>query len=269
MEAVKLETRDGYHVVTLSDGSMVASQALIIATGVSYRLLDAVGADRLAGAGLFYGAAITEALAVKDQDVFVVGAGNSAGQAAVYLARYAKSVTMLVRGVSLADSMSSYLIERLGQIPNLTVRYESAITELHGDKTLEEIVVAHPQTGETASLPARAVFVFIGAAPRTEWLQGKLALDQQGFILSGPDLERDPASGRIRNWPLKREPAWLETSVPGIFVAGDVRHRSTKRIASAVGEGAMALTFVHQHLRTPAILPAVPVDEPEPAKAAQ
>lgn len=265
MEAIKLDTKDGYHVLALSDGSMVASQALIIATGVSYRLLDAKGADRLAGAGLFYGAALTEALAVKDQEVFVVGAGNSAGQAAVYLARYAKAVTMLVRGASLGESMSSYLIERLAEIPNLTVRYHSAISELEGDKALEAIVVADPQTGATERLRADAVFVFIGAAPRTEWLQGSIALDQQGFILSGPDLERD-AMGRVRNWPAKREPAWLETSVPGIFVAGDVRHHSTKRIASAVGEGAMALTFVHQHLRTASILPA---ETPaEPAKAA-
>jgi thioredoxin reductase (NADPH) len=134
------------------------------------------------------------------------------------------------------------------------VRYKSAIVELHGDQTLEEITVADPLTGETTLLPARAIFVFIGAAPRTEWLADSVALDRQGFILSGPDLERDP-TGRPHGWPLKREPSWLETSVPGIFVAGDVRHHSTKRIASAVGEGAMALTFVHQHLRTPAILP--------------
>jgi thioredoxin reductase (NADPH) len=267
MEATKLESKDGYHILTLSDGSMVASQALIVATGVSYRLLDAPGADRLAGAGLFYGAAITEALAVKDQDVFVVGAGNSAGQAAVYLTRYARSVTMLVRGTSLADSMSRYLIERIEQIPNLSVRFNAAIAELHGDTTLEEISIAHPITGDMTRLQARAVFVFIGAAPRTDWLAGTVALDKQGFILSGADLERDSATGRPHNWPLKREPAWLETSVPGIFVAGDVRHQSTKRIASAVGEGAMALTFVHQHLRTPAILPS-PVPA-EPAKAAQ
>jgi thioredoxin reductase (NADPH) len=264
MEAVKLESKDGYHLLTLSDGSMVASQALIVATGVSYRLLDAPGADRLSGAGLYYGAALTEALAVKDQDVFVVGAGNSAGQAAVYLARYARSVTMLVRGVSLADSMSSYLIERIEQIPNLKVRYRSAIAELHGGQTLEAITVADPQTGETTRLPATAVFVFIGAAPRTEWLGNSVALDQQGFILSGPDLERDALTGHPKGWPLKRAPSWLETSVPGIFVAGDVRHHSTKRIASAVGEGAMALTFVHQHLRTPAIVPMAPA---EPAKA--
>ena len=269
MEATKLESKDGYHILTLGDGSMVASQALIVATGVSYRLLDAPGAERLAGAGLFYGAAITEALAVKDQDVFVVGAGNSAGQAAVYLARYANSVTMLVRGSSLSDSMSSYLIERIGQVPNLGVRFNAAIAELHGDTTLEEITIAHPITGEMTRVPARAVFVFIGAAPRTEWLAGAIALDRQGFILSGADLERDAGTGRPHNWPLKREPAWLETSVPGIFVAGDVRHQSTKRIASAVGEGAMALTFVHQHLRTPSILPSPLAAPADPAKAAR
>ena len=250
MEAVKLETRDGYHVITLSNGSMVAAQALIVATGVSYRLLDVPGAERLAGAGLFYGAAISEALAVKDQVVFVIGAGNSAGQAAVYLSRYAKSVTMLVRGAALADSMSSYLVERIGEIENLQVRTNAAIVELHGEQTLEAISIRQTEANSIAREPARGVFVFIGAEPRTEWLAGALQLDPQGFILAGTNLTRDD-NGRVHGWPLKREPHWLETSVPGIFVAGDVRRTSTKRIASAVGEGAMALTFVHQHLRSP------------------
>jgi thioredoxin reductase (NADPH) len=264
MEAVKLETEGGYHVVTLSDGSTVASQALIVATGVSYRLLDVPGADRLAGAGLFYGAAITEALGVKGQDVFVVGAGNSAGQAALYLARYANSVTLLVRGKSLADSMSSYLIERIDKGENVKVRAETSIAELHGEQSLEALTLT--SGGRTERVPARAVFVFIGAAPRTEWLGGAVQFDPQGYILSGPDLERDRRK-RVRGWPLPREPFWLETNVPGIFVAGDVRHTSTKRIASAVGEGAMAVTFVHKILAG-----ATPIDRPverplEPAKA--
>lgn len=263
MEAVGLESREGYHIVTLSDGSTVATQALIVATGVSYRLLDVPGADRLAGAGLYYGAAITEAMAARERDVFVVGAGNSAGQAALYLARYARSVTVLVRGGGLADSMSSYLIERIGQVPNLRLRVNAAITELHGAQSLDAISLEDTCTHEVTRLPADAVFVFIGAAPRTGWLGGLLQLDQQGFILSGPDLDHDE-HGRVRGWPLRRQPHWLETSVPGIFVAGDVRHRSTKRIASAVGEGAMALTFVHQHLRTPAVMPAA-VSEPAEA----
>jgi len=251
MEAVKLDSRDGYHVLTLSDGSSVASQALIVATGVSYRLLDVPGAERLAGAGLFYGAAITEALAVKDQDVFVVGAGNSAGQAALYLARYAKSVTLLVRGRALAESMSKYLIERIEEAGNVAVMAGASIAELHGGESLEEVSILDAATGAVSRVPARAVFVFIGASPRTEWLAGILQLDQQGFILSGPDLERQP-NRRPNGWLAEREPFWLETSVPGIFVAGDVRRQSTKRIASAVGEGAMAVTFVHQHLRGPA-----------------
>lgn len=259
MEAVKLESQDGYHVVTLSDGSTVASQALIVSTGVSYRLLDVPGADRLAGAGLFYGAAITEALAIKDQDVFVVGAGNSAGQAALYLARFAKSVTMLVRGHSLAESMSKYLIERINEIENLHVKTGVSVSELHGEQSLEAVSVVDTETGAATRMPGRAVFVFIGAAPRTEWLAGALQLDEQGYILSGPDLERE-GSKRPHGWSVQRDPYWLETSLPGVFVAGDVRRRSTKRIASAVGEGAMALQFVHQHLRGPA-----PANRPLPA----
>jgi thioredoxin reductase (NADPH) len=266
MEAVKLETQGGYHVITLSDGSTVAAQALIVATGVSYRLLDVPGAERLAGAGLFYGAAITEALAVKGEDVFVVGAGNSAGQAALYLGHYAKSVTLLVRGKSLADSMSSYLIERIEQIENVRVRVQTSIAELHGEQSLEAITLADAATGAVERVPARAVFVFIGAAPRTDWLGGAVQLDPQGYILSGPDLERDRRK-RVRGWPLAREPYWLETNVPGILVAGDVRRTSTKRIASAVGEGAMAVTFVHKILAGPAPMDR-PADRPvEPAKA--
>lgn len=259
MEAVKLESRDGYHVVTLSDGSTVASQALIVSTGVSYRLLDVPGADRLAGAGLFYGAAITEALGAKDQDVFVIGAGNSAGQAALYLARYARSVTIFVRGRSLADSMSQYLIERIGEIENVKVRTGVSVSELFGEQSLEAISIIDGETGAVTRLPGRAAFVFIGAAPRTQWLAGALQLDEQGYILSGPDLEHD-GSKRPTGWTAQRDPYWLETSIPGVFVAGDVRRRSTKRIASAVGEGAMALQFVHQHLRGPA-----PAHRPAPA----
>jgi thioredoxin reductase (NADPH) len=262
MEAVKLETLNGYHILTLGDGSKVAAQAVIIATGVSYRLLDVPGADRLSGAGLFYGAAMTEALGVAGQDVFVVGAGNSAGQAALHLARYARSVTLLVRGKSLEDSMSKYLIERIGEAENVTVRTGASIAELHGEDSLQSVSIRDAETGETSEVPARAVFVFIGASPRTDWLKDNLQLDAQGFIPSGPDLERP--QGRLPGgWTLEREPFWLETSLPGVFVAGDVRRQSTKRIASAVGEGAMAVTFVHQHLRGPA-----PAQRPGPAAGA-
>jgi thioredoxin reductase (NADPH) len=248
-EAMRLESQNGYHIVTLGDGSTVTSQALLVSTGVSYRLLDVPGAERLAGAGLFYGAAITEALAIKDEDVFVIGGGNSAGQAALYLARFAKSVTILVRGRSLADTMSQYLVERLDEAENIHLRTGASVAAMDGEQSLERVSVLDVATGAVENLPARAVFVFIGAAPRTEWLAGGLQTDAQGFVLSGPDLEHE--GKRPLGWSAEREPFWLETSVPGIFVAGDLRHRSTKRIASAVGEGAMAVQFVHQHLRSP------------------
>jgi thioredoxin reductase (NADPH) len=251
VEAVGLQTQDGYHILTLSNGSKVAAQALIVATGVSYRLLDVPGAERLSGAGLYYGAAMTEAMGVAGQDVFVVGAGNSAGQAALHLARYAKSVTLLVRGKSLAESMSQYLVERIEEADNVAVQTGAAINALIGEESLEAVAILDSASGAVTEVPARAVFVFIGASPRTDWLKGKVQLDQQGFILSGADLIRQP-NRKPDGWLAEREPFWLETSVPGIFVAGDVRRQSTKRIASAVGEGAMAVTFVHQHLRGPA-----------------
>jgi len=252
LEATKLVSRDGYHLLTLSDGSTIASQALIVATGVSYRLLDNVpGADRLAGAGLYYGAAITEALGVEGQDVFVVGGGNSAGQAALYLARYAKSVTILVRGKSLVDSMSKYLIERIEEAENVDLRPAASIAELPGEQSLDAVRLKDATTGEITRVPIRAIFVFIGAAPRTDWLKDTLQLDEQGYILAGPDLVHEPGR-RPAGWTAEREPFWLETSIPGVFAAGDVRRRSTKRIASAVGEGAMAVSFVHQHLSGPA-----------------
>lgn len=262
VEAVGLETVAGYHVLTLSNGARVSTQALLVATGVSYRLLDAPGADRLAGAGVFYGAAITEALAVQGQDVFVVGGGNSAGQGALYLARFARSVTVLVRGKGLADSMSSYLVERIEAAENIGVEPLSAVDALVGESHLEQVRVLNLASGETRDRAARAIFVFIGAEPRTGWLNGAVQLDPQGYVLSGPDLVRQ---GRYpAGWGVEREPYWLETSVPGIFVAGDLRHRSTKRIASAVGEGAMAVTFIHQHSR----VPLAPTPAAEPLQAA-
>jgi len=251
MEAVEFATHDGYHIVTLGNGSSVTTQALLVATGVSYRLLDVPGAERLAGAGLFYGAAITEALTVKGQDVFVVGGGNSAGQGALYLARFARSVTLLVRGASLAETLSQYLVERIDEAENIRVRTRVAVSEVHGEQSLEEVSIRGVGTGAVERMPARAVFVFIGAAPRTAWLKGALQVDAGGFVLSGVDLEREGGK-RPRGWLADREPFWLETSVAGVFVAGDLRHQSTKRIASAVGEGAMAVQFVHQHLRGPA-----------------
>ena len=252
MEAVRLESENGYHRVTLSSGSTLASQAVIIATGVSYRVLNVPGADRFAGTGLFYGAAITEALTVKDQDVLVVGGGNSAGQAALYLGQYAKSVTILVRGNTLVGSMSRYLSERIEQSENVRFRMSAAIQELHGGEMLEEVAIVDTATGTVDKVNARAVFCFIGAAPHTEWLKDTLQLDADGYILSGPALAM--VSGkRPAGWLVPRDPAWLETSIAGVFVVGDVRHQSIKRVASAIGEGSMCISFVHQHLRSPEI----------------
>jgi thioredoxin reductase (NADPH) len=245
-EAVGVRVQEGFPLVRLSDGSEIGCHALLIATGVSYRKLDVPGADRLAGAGVYYGAAITEALDNRGKDVFIVGGGNSAGQAAMYLAKYARSVTILVRGDSLADSMSQYLIAQIDRTANITVRPRTRVAEVRGDTHLESITLADAATGAKETVPAAALFVFIGALPRTEWVAGVVERDKWGYIQSGSDVMRE---GRPpRGWNLRREPFWLETNVPGIFVAGDVRRASAKRIAAAVGEGAMAVLFVHRHL---------------------
>ena len=217
-----------------------------MATGVSYRKLDAPGIDELTGSGIYYGAAITEALGTKDQDCFVVGAGNSAGQAAMYLAGFASNVTMLVRGESLTESMSQYLIEQIGQTPNIRVLTRTGVEEVAGNDRLETVTLRNIITDEQQTLPAAGLFIFIGAAPRTDWLAGVVERDRSGYILTGPDLMQGgkPPAG----WPLERDPYWLEASVPGIFAAGDVRARSVKRVASAVGEGSMAVQFIHQYL---------------------
>ncbi|HEY3059736.1 MAG TPA: FAD-dependent oxidoreductase [Chloroflexota bacterium] len=238
--------RDPYRFVRLTDGTEVGCRALLVATGVSYRRLDARGADRLTGSGVYYGAAITEALACQGQDVVVVGGANSAGQGAMYLSRFARTVTMLVRGSSLAHSMSQYLVAQIDSTPNISRRFHTHVEEVVGQTSLESIGIVNTVTGESETLAVFAMFVFIGAAPHTDWLAGVVERDAQGYILSGPHLLREgkPPIG----WPLVRDPFWLETSVPGIFVAGDVRHRSVKRVASAVGEGAMAVQFIHQYL---------------------
>lgn len=246
LEATGIRVQDSYRFVTLTDGSEISCHALLIATGASYRKLDVPGVERLTGTGVYYGAAITEALACRDKDVFIVGAGNSAGQAAMYLSKHASSVTILVRGESLTTSISQYLIAQIEAQEKITVWPRSSVVEVKGSTSLEAITVADAVTGDVRTVPAYALFIFIGAMPHTDWVSDVLQRDPQGFILTGPDLVRD--GRRPRGWKLDRDPSLLETSVRGVFAAGDVRQRSVKRIASAVGEGSMAVQFVHQYL---------------------
>src|SRR5919112_848383 len=245
-EVSSLRVEGPTRLVTLGDGAELASHSLIVATGVSYRRLDAPGIERLTGAGIYYGAAMTEAITCRDEAVFIVGGANSAGQAAMYFARYAGQVTMLTRS-PLAKSMSSYLIDQIAATPNIAVRTNARVAAAHGDDHLSELTIADTVTGAEETVPAAALFIFIGAEPRTDWLGSDIARDDRGFLLTGPDLPRD-ANGRVRGWPLEREPLMLETNVPGVFAAGDVRHASIKRVASGVGEGAIAVSFVHQYL---------------------
>ncbi len=239
-----IEAKGPARVVRLSNGTEVAAHAVLIATGVSYRKLDVPGAEELSGRGVYYGAARTEAAACEGEEVFVIGGANSAGQAAVYLAARAQKVTILYRGASLSNSMSSYLIEQIEALKNVVVKTNAQATAVHGEGHLEALTYSHER--EETQARASSLFVFIGASPRTDWLDIVLARDQRGFIVSGPDL-RAPGAPHP-HWPLKREPPLLETSMPGVFVAGDVRSQSIKRVASAVGEGAMAVQFVHQYL---------------------
>lgn len=244
-EAVSLRCQDSYRFVQLADGSELSSHVMLIATGVSWRKLDVPGAEQLAGAGVYYGAAMTEAIACRDEEVYVVGGANSAGQAAMHLSKFARHVTMLVRGPSLGATMSQYLIDQIADTPNITVRCRASVVEAHGDANLEAITVMDAAANRE-TLPTKSLFIFIGAQPRTDWLAGKLERDARGFILAGPELLR--AGRKPRGWLLEREPFLLETSVPGIFVAGDVRHGSVKRVASGVGEGSIAVQFIHQYL---------------------
>jgi len=239
-DAVALRVEGAGRIVELSGGGTLSANCVLVASGVSYRQLDAPGFGALTGAGVYYGATLTEARSCKDQHVVVIGGANSAGQAAVHFAGFAGRVTMLVRGASLGAAMSYYLIERIAKLPNVEVRAGSAAVAAEGEGgRLRALRVRGPEGEET--LQVDACFVFIGALPRTDWLDGVVARDERGFILAGPDAAGD-------GWPLSRDPYLLETSVPGVFVAGDVRARSIKRVASAVGEGSMAITLVHQYL---------------------
>jgi len=244
-----LEARGSARIVSFGDGSKVAAHAVVIATGVSYRDLNAPGIADLTGRGVYYGSAATEAANCAGADIFIVGGANSAGQAAVFFSRYAKSVTLLVRGDSLERSMSHYLIEQLHALDNVSARLCTTVEEAHGDGHLECLRLRHLPSGATEQVPASHVFVFIGAQPRTDWLAGVLDRDERGFVLTGPDLLVD--GQRPRGWSPERDPWPLEASVPGVFVAGDVRADSVKRVASAVGEGAMAVTLAHRYLGAP------------------
>ena len=246
-EAASLECDGPYKRVRLEDGSEFSCHALMLSMGVSWNLLPAECAERFAGRGIFYGAAMTEALNCKGQVIYIVGAGNSAGQAAMFFKDYATKVVMVVRGANLAAKMSHYLVERIEATENIEVLTQSEILSCHGEEHLEHVTLRHRVSGDLQKIEASYVFVFIGAAPRTEWLGEQVARDHQGFILTGPDLNPDM---HLRGWPLERAPFLLEASVPGIFAAGDVRHESVKRVASAVGEGSVAVHFVHQHLAT-------------------
>jgi len=233
-------------VVKLAAGSDVGCKVLLIATGVAYRKLDVPGAERLQGCGVYYGAAMTEAISCEGEDVYIVGGANSAGQAAMYFSKFAHKVAMLVRGSSLSSTMSQYLIDQIKKTPNIQVETRSQVVEVHGDTHLEAISIRGGDNGHATTVPTNLLSIFIGAEPNTDWLSGVVERDERGFILTGADLVRD--GKRPAGWQLERNPYWVECSVPGIFAAGDVRHGSVKRVASGVGEGSIAVQFTHQYL---------------------
>ena len=233
-----------YRILTLKGGAEVACHVLMLSMGVAWNKLPATGADALTGRGVYYGAAMSEATSCVDEHVYVVGAGNSAGQAALYFAEYANRVSVLVRGDSLEAKMSQYLVDRLLEHPNIEVCLNTEVLECFGEDKLECVTLKDRKTGETRTEKTSMLFSFIGATPRTEWLEGLTARDAQGFLKVGRDLSKE----ELKAWPLKREPFALETSVPGVFAAGDVRSSSVKRVASAVGEGSVAVFSMHQHL---------------------
>ncbi|MFZ0589182.1 MAG: FAD-dependent oxidoreductase [Bryobacteraceae bacterium] len=246
--AVSLRLEDPYRIVKLGDGSEISCHALLIATGLAWRKLDVPGLDRLTGTGVYYGAALTEAISCRDEHVFVVGGANSAGQAAIHFSQYASKVTMVVRADSLAKSMSRYLVDQIEVAKNIEVLTNSEIVSALGEEHLECITIRDNRSVQTQNMPTSAVFIFIGAKPHTKWLADLIARDDHGFIYTGPELPKPEGSQVPQGWKLERQPFLLETNVPGIFAAGDVRHASIKRVASAVGAGSICVQMIHEHL---------------------
>lgn len=245
-EARAARAEGPYRFVRLADDTEISCHALLVATGVQWRTLEVPGVAGLTGAGIYYGAAMTEAISCQDEDVYVVGGANSAGQAAMYFSRYARRVVMVVRGHSLAHSMSQYLIDQIKRTPNIQLEFNSSVLEAHGAEHLEGVTIHCAESGETNVVPANYLFIMIGATPHTDWLGSLVERDERGFIPTGPDLMHE--GRRPRGWTPDRDPYLLETSVPGIFAVGDVRKGSVKRVASGVGEGSVAVSFIHQYL---------------------
>jgi thioredoxin reductase (NADPH) len=248
-EVASLRVDGPYRIVKLNDGTEISCHALLIACGVSYRQLnDVTGIEKLTGSGVYYGASMVEALSCRDEDVFMVGGANSAGQNAVHFSKYAKTVTLVVRGDSLNRSMSQYVIDQIHETNNIHVLLNSSVTEVRGENRLEFITIKNAQTGQLQTFTSHGLYIFIGAVPHTDVLVGLIERDANGFILTGPDLI-DGGRERPQGWTLKRQPFLLETNVPGIFAAGDVRHGSMKRVAASVGEGSIAVQLIHQYLK--------------------
>jgi thioredoxin reductase (NADPH) len=245
-EVVGMRADGPYRILKLADGAEISCHALMIASGVQWRRMEVPGMDRLQGAGIYYGGGASEAMACKGEIVYIVGGANSAGQAAMHFSKFADKVVMLVRGKSLAATMSQYLIDQIEQTSNIQLWANASISEVHGNARLEEVSVHCSDTNKIERVPATSLFIFIGALPRTDWLAGTVERDDKGFILTGPDLVHE--GKHPKGWPLERDPYLLETNIPGVFAVGDVRHGSVKRVASGVGEGSVAVQFIHQYL---------------------
>jgi thioredoxin reductase (NADPH) len=241
-EAKSIRLENNYRIITLANGSEISCHAMILAMGVAWRRLNVKGIDQFTGAGVYYGAAQTEAMACQNEEVYIIGGANSAGQAAMYFSKYASKVRMLVRGESLTKSMSQYLIDQIAGTPNIEVLPFHSVVEVKGSDKLEEIVVKDSQTDQLKTLVASSLFIFIGATPSTEWLGDLIEQDDRGFVKTGLDINKTTP------WQLERDRFLLETNISGIFAVGDVRHGSVKRVASGVGEGSICVQFVHQHL---------------------